>query len=133
MKTILTILFAAITFSACDEETNPNESYQYSGFDGMGIQIISGSFSIELGDSTDITGQWIFEALGDPENIGPQIGTGLFIGTIDSTVFSVNLNPQYVDNNVDLWGTIIGDQIIGEWYYTTLHGMTNQGTFTARK
>ena len=127
------VIFVALIFSRCEEEDNPQETYQYSGFDGMGIKIIAGSFSIEPGDSIDITGQWNFEALGAPENIGPQIGTGLFIGSIDGNVFAVNLNPQFVDNNVNLWGTISGNQIIGEWYYSGFPGVINQGTFTAQK
>jgi len=129
---LLTSAFILL-LSACEKEDEESEFYQYAGFDEIGIQIIEGTFFIEYGDSTDITGQWNFESIGDPENIGPQVGSGTFIGAVDSNVFAVNLNPQYADNNVNLWGTISGNQIIGEWYYSGFPGVINQGTFRAEK
>jgi len=55
------------------------------------------------------------------------------MGSISNDIFSANLNPEYVDNNVFLNGTMAGDQITGQWIYAGYPGILNQGTFTTEK
>jgi len=126
---ILVVLFCC----SCEEENEASDFYQYSGYDSTGVQVVEGAFTINEGDSTNISGAWIFQAIGDPQNIGPQLGEGTFIGTIIGDEFAVSLNPAWRDNNVFLNGTIVGDKITGHWVYATIIGITSQGSFMAAK
>ncbi len=44
---------------------------------------------------------------------------------------SINLNPDYVDNNVFLLGVLEGTKMNGRWMYTGFPGVVNEGTFKA--
>jgi hypothetical protein len=43
------------------------------------------------------------------------------------------MNPGFADFNVDLTGVITGSTYQGTWTFSTLHGLTNHGTFAAVK
>ncbi|MCH7763156.1 MAG: hypothetical protein IIB95_05365 [Candidatus Marinimicrobia bacterium] len=107
--------------------------YQYSSFDSLGVKIVEGTFSIEYGDTISISGEWDFEKIGNPENIGPQVGEGHLIGTIENDDFFAELKPEWIDNNVHLVGIIEGNKISGNWYYSGFAGIINDGTFIAEK
>ncbi len=130
---ITIIILSLVIFSACNKNTESNNIYQYSGYDSLGVKIIEGSFSIVFGDSISISGEWNFSAIGNPENIGPQTGEGEYIGTIENNELRINLNPEWVDNNVNLAGNINGNNIAGNWTYSGFPGIINYGTFTAEK
>ncbi|MCI0493570.1 hypothetical protein L0Z72_01075 [candidate division KSB1 bacterium] len=141
MKTILNYLmiFLAVATSGCYEK-NPVDIlnilpnvYVYSGFDSSQVKIISGWFMLLHQDSVNVSGSWEFQKIGEPQQIGPQVGTGAFKGVIDDERISIDLNPDYRDNNVILNGVVSGDTISGSWMYVGFAGPINSGTFQATK
>lgn len=93
--------------------------------------IVTGWLAVELPKAGAVRGEWIFNQLLESEMVGPQIGTGSFVGTVDSNRIWINLNPDWADNNVLLNGVIAGAEITGEWYYSSFAGPVNKGSFTA--
>jgi len=109
------------------------EPYHYQAYDTLGTLIVSGWFKIEFHDSTAIQGSWVFDSVGEPENIGPQTGNGHFIGYQNTAEIRLELNPYMMDNNVSLYGTFNGTVINGEWQFTGYPGLLNEGSFYAEK
>jgi len=132
LKKLTIIISSLILFEGCDN-IKSGGIYQYSGFDTLGVKIITGSFTIEQGDSFSISGEWNFNPIGNLLNIGPQTGQGEYTGTIENNELRINLNPEWADNNVILEGIIDGNTISGNWYYSGYAGILNYGTFTAEK
>jgi hypothetical protein len=132
MVRYISVLWLALFWMSCNANKTSDESYDYIGYDINGIKTIEGILTIEQGDSTDISCNWDFSAIGNPQNIGPQIGKGTGTGFIDDISFYANLNPNYADNNVMLVGTIDGNTIQGEWTFAGFPGVINSGTFVAQ-
>ena len=131
------LLISTIVFISCDilldndTDNVPPGAYLYTASDTSGTVIVEGWFTMEYQNSTEINGEWHFQKIGNPQNIGPQVGDGDLLGTKDSSRVQINLNPQYKDNNVFLLGEIEGHQYIGEWHWITIIGPTNKGDFEA--
>ncbi len=116
-------------FSGCEED----RPYNYDAYDSTGVHIVTGWFWITEQDSSAIAGEWEFFKVENLENIGPQIGSGHFIGYQKSTEIQLELNPDMADNNVSLYGTFTGTTINGEWQCTGFPGLINEGSFHAKK
>jgi hypothetical protein len=84
-------------------------------------------------DSVNVSGSWEFQKIGEPQQIGPQVGRGELRGVVDAERISIDLNPDYRDNNVILNGVVSGDTISGSWMYVGFPGPINSGTFQATK
>ena len=121
---------------SCEDDI-PLGAYKYTGFDSVGTAIVSGWLLFEYEDSTRLSGEWSLDAIGSTTNIGPQVGTGKLTGGNDNGTVGVNLNPQWVDNNVYLAGTFENDGVYkgfkGKWNYSGVGGPINYGTFTSIK
>jgi hypothetical protein len=82
-----------------------------------------------------IEGTWNLQAVGDPGNVGPQIGAGTLKGDVDDAGYlTMNLDPGMVDNNVFLVGSFVGGprgSIEGTWRVSTFVGETASGRFRA--
>ena len=133
---VLSFFISNILCSWCNDINGPDipkGAYEYSGYDSTGVKIVQGWMKILLDDSTGVTGEWEFKKVGNPENIGPQIGSGNLIGVYNEPQISINLNPNWVDNNVFLNGDYSEDKIEGEWMYTGFPGIINKGKFKAVK
>ena len=112
----------------------PAGRYEYSGYDSTGIQFVQGSFTIDWKDSVTLSGEWQFMLIRETENIGPQIGKGTIVGGFrNDTILWLGLNPNMMDNNVVLDGTLHGNDYRGRWMWGTFSGITNSGTFVAEK
>jgi hypothetical protein len=110
----------------------PAGRYEYYGYDSTGTPIVQGWFTIDLSDSTNLIGEWQFTQIGEAQNIGPQIGKGKLSGGFrNDTTLWLGLNPEYMDNNVILNGTLHGNEYRGRWMYISFVGLTNSGTFIA--
>jgi hypothetical protein len=59
------------------------------------------------------------------------VGSGNLVGHFEGDKIGLNLNPDYIDNNVLLAGTIYYWGISGAWNYIGFPGVLNQGTFRA--
>ena len=114
-------------------EPGPPGSFTYESYDTLGIQIVYGWLEYELVDSVKIEGSWKLNSLSTRTDIGPQVGEGKLIGHIEGTSISMELNPQFRDNNLSLVGKINNNRIEGKWYWMSYIGVTNWGTFKAMK
>ena len=126
-------IISLVIFYSCNDKKESENIYQYSGYDTLGVQIIEGTLLFEYSDSISISGEWDFNVIGSPENIGPQIGEGDYIGIVENNQLWINLNPGWADDNVHLEGTIDGINITGNWVYSVFAGVMNHGTFSAKK
>jgi hypothetical protein len=116
-----------------DQSSGAGKEYIYSGYDADGIQIIKGVLNLVIDDSNRVTGTWtlqlmVRDSLG---RYGPQVGSGNLVGGIEGDKIGLGLNPDYVDNNVLLAGTIAYWGIYGTWEYVGFPGVLNNGTFRA--
>ena len=134
---IVVVSIFNLLFSWCDDlitsPETPEGRYAYKGYDSTGVKIVAGWLKIELADSVTVTGEWNFYKVGQPENIGPQIGSGSLIGSYEKGRLSLNLNPNMIDNNVVLNGDYSEKKFEGEWMYIGVMGVINRGTFKAVK
>ena len=135
---LFTAFFITLVFAFACTENSPSGSsvnvYKYTGYNSSGSKIISGFLTIVQDTSTVITGDWQFTPIGNCNEVGPQLGSGNFIGGLDSlNTLHINLNPGMVDNNVFLIGNFEYNHYVGTWSYTGFPGIINQGTFEAHK
>lgn len=134
---VIILSFTIMIFVRCDllsdndEDCIPSGAYSYTAYDSLETIIVTGWFTMEFQDSTTIEGEWHFKKVGNPENIGPQVGDGELIGQKDDSIVYIELNPQYRDNNVLLVGEISENEYTGEWIWSTIIGVTNKGSFHA--
>jgi hypothetical protein len=80
-----------------------------------------------------VCGEWHFSYAHEPMDVGPQVGDGVLMGTVEANHITINLNPGWHDANVQLDGVLTGNRYAGEWIYSTLAGVRSQGLFEATK
>ena len=95
----------------------PLGEYQYAGFDNKGNKIVEGRLAITSREADRIKGEWKLSKIGNPERIGPQTGMRECIGLIKDDSLFINLNPNMVDNNVNLKGKVQDRRYSGTWSY----------------
>ena len=146
-STTFVVMLCALTFSCSkDSSTSPSSSttsYGYTATDSTGVIIALGTFSIDVFDSAKMSGTWNLAASNGATStmFGPQFGSGTWNGTRTALTLAFNLNPEMVDNNVVLNGTatyasagdIVPASFRGDWSWSTLHGITNHGSFVATR
>jgi hypothetical protein len=144
---VLLAVFSLALFSGCQNEssvtaTHPDSqldkpdavteiAYSYTGHSQTGAMIVRGQLILSVRDTANLTGRWSLRALVDPNRIGPQVGTGRLTGQLRGGTLTINLNPNYVDNNVMLRGRFLRDRYAGEWTWIGFAGVLNSGTFEA--
>jgi hypothetical protein len=131
---IFSILLAIFMFQ-CKQSTEPfpGEVFQYTSYDSSGNALVNGWFTMNFADSANITGEWHFQTINSPKNIGPQVGDGNLVGEANDGQIWVELNPQYKDNNLQLIGTMTNKRFTGRWMWLSFSGVTNAGTFESVK
>ncbi len=136
---IIVVTFLALVPSCRNSDSGdvvgpvPSGAFAYISYDSMGTAIVQGWFTIIIKDSSTVTGEWHFRRIGEPKNIGPQVGDGNLVGGFDAPLLSVELNPQFVDNNLNLRGTIDDGTYNGTWMAIGYPGVTNKGTFRSSR
>ena len=121
MKTIYSILCLLVFLSiSCNKDTSPVSSvpdgaFEYQGFDSSGTQVISGWLKIDFNDSNALRGAWNLSKIGDPPNIGHQVGEGKLEGSVEDSELWINLNPGVADE-------LEGNKIEGKWHYSIFVG-----------
>ena len=133
---LVLVVCVAIPWQGCSDtgtEPAPTGVYEYTSYDGKGVAIVGGWFTMILSDTGAVSGEWHFRAIGTPQNIGPQTGDGNLVGGIDKEQVWVELNPQFRDNNLQLHGRIDRSRFSGTWAWISFVGVTNQGTFEAKR
>lgn len=108
--------------------------YVYTGYDSNGTVLVTGSLNLAFSDTPEITGTWdLAAAPGVPtQGLWPQVGKGLLTGRLDGNAIGLNLNPNFVDNNVVLTGTLSSQKIEGRWDYVGFPGILRRGAFVAQ-
>jgi len=107
--------------------------YSYIGYDSTGVKIVQGWIEINFADSVRVVGNWKLSKIENPQNIGPQTGTGELSGIVEKEQIFIDLNPDYRDNNVLLHADFTRDKIEGQWNYVGFPGVMNYGSFKATK
>ena len=110
-----------------------NGNYNYTAYDSLGRVVAEGELFFKFQDSSNVKGEWEIVEVGNPQNIGPQIGKGKLEGELTDGQLMIGLNPDYVDNNVTLVGEIENNIYSGSWFYSSFIGLTNYGLFEAKK
>lgn len=138
-RLIITLAFTiAMVCASCMDSTTPSSvssRFSYSGRDSIGLVCVIGWITIEHSSATSYNGKWELDTLpgvahGD---VGPQVGAGNWAGALTGNILHAGLNPLNADYNVDLSGVYADSIYSGTWTYSTLHGVTNHGTFEARR
>jgi len=126
-----------LIFARCEDEEEPvgdksEVTYRYLAYDSNGVNIVKGCLFIDYQDYFSFIGWWKLDAVGHPENIGPQSGIGDLDGFISNNEIFINLTPE-ADNNIRLTGNIsIGNySIYGHWWWIDEKKIISQGTFRA--
>jgi len=111
----------------------PEVQYAYTGYARDGSAIVRGFLVLNQHDSVNFTGRWQLRALVDTNRIGPQHCQGLLVGQLRNNVLSINLNPNYADNNVLLMGRLSRTEYSGQWQWVGFPGIITSGTFRAAR
>ena len=133
------IITLSFLFYFCDKDNClngikiPDGAFAYTGFDSTGVEIVRGWIMFDFDDSTSISGDWELDKIGNPQNIGPQVGSGNLVGSMVNDELHLNLNPQYKDNNVFLICPYDDQKLTGIWNYAGFPGVINYGSFVAEK
>ena len=132
---VLFSLLTATLWFGCKRtsESVPNNAYAYTSYDSSGAAIVSGWFTLTTSDSTNISGEWHFAPIGDPQRIGPQIGDGKLIGGLNGQKVWIELNHEVRNNNLQLNGNIEQGHMDGQWTWISYDGIANQGMFHAAR
>ena len=131
---VISIAVALFLLFSCSDDSPTNSSmttYKYTGYDSIWNKIITGYLWIDSIDSIEVKGRWDFDLVGKGENFGPQIGKGIFRGSMNPLgLITLNLNPGMVDNNVILDGSLrLPYRFDGLWSYIGFPGEINWGRF----
>jgi len=134
MKKSIISLIILILIAGCERDKIvisdlPVDIFTYQAFDTSGTQIVNGWFELDMDDSSQIKGSWHLQQTANVENIGPQIGDGNLSGNISANSININLNPDFIDNNIILQGTVSDYLIEGDWMWITIAGITYEGKF----
>jgi hypothetical protein len=65
--------------------------------------------------------------------IGPQVGRGTLSAYRKGDQVFFQLNPNMIDNNVSLVGTVKDTDLAGEWSWSSIAGVSAKGGFTAHR
>jgi hypothetical protein len=145
---------AILTAVACDE--TPSDSgtpaclpgdfgpaaiagtLDYVAWADSGTRLLEGVLTIMGQSNQHVSGTWeIHWAAGadtaNPNDIGPQMGTGDLIGVVQDTTVSIDLTPGFVDNNVGLLGCVTAEGFAGTWSHVGIAGEIAHGPFAATK
>ena len=133
------LIILSLIFYFCDKDNClngikiPDGAFAYTGFDSTGVEIVRGWIMFDFDDSTSISGDWELDKIGNPQNIGPQVGSGNLVGSMVNDQLHLNLNPQYKDSNVFLICPYDDQKLTGKWNYAGFPGVINYGSFVAEK
>ncbi len=129
---IMLVVFGCFTCHESDDAILvPSGTWHYRSYNSKNEKIVEGWFDMESDSAAQITGEWHFKKIGNPQNIGPQVGDGILVGGSQTDTLWLNLQPQYKDNNLFLRGILKNGCYQGTWAWISFTGVTAQGTFKA--
>ncbi len=125
------LLVACLTSS--DPVTPSSGFYDLTAYDSTGTKIATGWLQLDFKKKPEVSGFWKISLLSGANQPGWPVGVGNLRGRLEGEKISLNLNPNLVDNNLILDGTLKNGTIRGEWYWATFAGSTERGTFIAKQ
>jgi hypothetical protein len=136
MKIKIVLIFMIFICSCGNKDSitasKAEQTFYYKSYDLNHNLIVHGWLEIKFSNSDEISGTWNLQKVGNPEDIGPQVGTGELIGGLtNKDSIWIELNPEYIDNNLQLCGKYKISTITGKWIWSSYAGITNQGYFNA--
>ncbi len=133
LTALLFFLMAFVISCNFGLDSQKYSEYLYTGYDLSGAAIVKGELYLSYEDNEKISGEWHLQSLASAGQIGPQTGSGKLIGGYDENRFWIELQPAYIDNNVQLNGSREENKLNGDWIWITIAGITNHGTFKAEE
>lgn len=109
-------------------------SFHYTALDTMGHALLAGQVVFTFPDDSTLTGRWTIAWLPGADTtipVGPQVGSGVLVGTSRGDTLLVQLNPTNADHNVALLAVPAADGYSGQWQWITATGPRTWGTFVA--
>jgi hypothetical protein len=113
-------------------------THDYVAWADSGTRLLEGVLTIMGQSNQHVSGTWeIHLAAGadtaNPNDIGPQIGTGDLIGVVQDTTVLIDLTPNFADNNVTLLGCVTAEGLAGTWSHVGIAGEIAHGPFATTK
>ena len=136
MKNLVFIYLIILIFLGCNRDKSvdsyePIDVYSYRAYDSSGKKIIQGWFEISMVDSSQIKGAWHLHKTANVGEVGPQTGDGNLRGRVYNDSVFINLNPDFIDNNVILRGPVFDYITEGEWSWVNFKGIVKKGNYKA--
>jgi hypothetical protein len=133
------ILLAPVLLLACSSAPDgrpdrPAGDFLYSAMSATGQPLLTGHLRVAFPTDSTLTGTWTIAWLPGADTtapVGPQVGSGVLLGSRSGDLFVVQLNPTYADNNVALLAVPTTDGYSGQWEWSTLAGPASGGAFLA--
>jgi len=125
---IVAIMLGSLVAIGCNDSgvNTPAMSgtYLYTGYASKSLRIVhKGWLTLDVTDSSNVTGTWQFNGQ-DP---------GQLAGSFQEGMLRLNLNPQFVDNNLFLSGVVEGRRFSGSWAQVGFPGVMAEGSFVAER
>jgi hypothetical protein len=129
---------AAAILAACGPESSAFEladgELHYRATTATGRPLLEGRLTLTFPTDSTVAGTWELQwsvGADTTSPVGPQIGTGALVGTRRADTLLLELNPGYVDNNVNLRGIATRGGLRGDWTWATIAGPYTSGPFSA--
>lgn len=107
--------------------------YDWTSYDLDGLPVAAGILNMAFIETTQFGGTYDIQPVNNPQQIGPQTGTGYFEGRWTGAEFAIDLGQNSRDNTVEFLGSFSPsrDTLSGVWVFISIAGPTNDGTFEA--
>lgn len=112
----------------CTSSTKSNREYgNYicSMYDSSDVKFAQGWIYFEISDSNEVKGNWKLKNLRFKS--GELLGSGDLSGNKTESVYSLDLHPNFRDNNIFLVFHLNNNKLDGKWYHSTFVGASNSG------
>jgi hypothetical protein len=144
MKTLIiliTCVIGSVYLSSCTSSGDLQQIYFDKGvysftiYDRGGDSMATGSFEIKNIDGKDISGTYIFDKVYKQSQIIKAGETKEMTGSLtdDRKQIFINANPKLSDSNIFLRITAGLLSYSGEWSYSTMMGILDNGVIKAYK
>lgn len=96
------------------------------------VDVVSGIVRLQVQDDSSVTGTWELQRVPGTDTsitVGPQLGSGTLQGRRSTNGLWLDLNPDWVDNNVFLaLRPPVSSTLSGTWDHSTIVGPVTGGS-----
>ncbi len=123
---------AFIFFIGCTGVSGPTyDTYNYRAYDQSDRLVVVGDLVFHQLDTVHVKGAWQMLNVNGAEMTGISEAFGRFEGQLKADSLYIDLNPQWRDNNVILYGQFKNGIYQGKWQHIGFPGVMNEGRFEA--